>query len=150
MSAKLAITPAAGGVTQPSFAAEAASGPRAEPFTTARYDALLKEGKPFFMNLTAAWCITCKVNERVALSSHAIAEAFERGRIAYLKGDWTTQNPEITAVLRQFGRAGVPLYVFYPGGGQQPRVLPQLLTESIVLDQIRTRTAAPKPSAKGA
>ena len=88
-----------------------------EPFTQARLDELKAQGRPVFVNLTAAWCITCKVNERVALKSGEVAEAFQAAGITYLKGDWTKPNPEITALLEHFGRAGVPLYLFYPGHG---------------------------------
>ena len=112
-----------------------------EPFTKARLDALRAEGKPVFVNMTAAWCITCKVNERLALRSASIARAFDSAGIVYLKGDWTKQNPEITAILQDFGRAGVPLYLFYPGGGAEPRILPQFLTESLVLDELKTKAA---------
>jgi thiol:disulfide interchange protein DsbD len=123
----------------------------AEPFTQSRLDALKAEGRPVFVNLTAAWCITCKVNERVALKSPIVAQAFLSGGVAYLKGDWTRANPEITELLRRFGRAGVPLYLFYPGSGQEPRVLPQILTAGLVLDEIKAKPsiASPSPS-KGA
>src|SRR5262249_26448084 len=83
-----------------------------EPFTQRRLDELNAQGRPVFVNLTAAWCITCKVNERVALRSSTVAQAFQAGGIVYLKGDWTKANPEITALLEHFGRAGVPLYLF--------------------------------------
>jgi thiol:disulfide interchange protein len=101
--------------------------------------------------LTAAWCITCKVNERVALKSPTVAQAFRTGGVAYLKGDWTRANPEITELLRRFGRAGVPLYLYYPGRGQEPRVLPQILTAGLVLDEIKAQPviASPLPG-KGA
>ncbi len=66
-----------------------------------------------FVNFTAAWCITCLVNERVALHSPAVAEAFARKGVVYLKADWTSKSPEIAAVLESFGRSGVPLYVVY-------------------------------------
>ncbi len=127
-----------------------ASALQEEPFTQARLDALQAEGRPVFVNLTAAWCITCKVNERVALKSSEVAQAFKAGGIAYLKGDWTKANPEITALLEQFGRAGVPLYLFYPGHGAKPHVLPQLLTAGLVLDEIKTQAATISPSNKGA
>ncbi len=103
-----------------------------------------------FVNLTAAWCITCKVNERVALRSNAVVQAFQAGGIVYLKGDWTRANPEITDLLQRFGRAGVPLYLFYPGRGAEPHVLPQLLTTGVVLDEIKTQSAVTSPSMKGA
>ncbi len=144
------LTPVAGDRAGPTAAAAETSGPRSEPFTAARLGALIDEGRPVFINFTAAWCITCKVNERVALHSDEVATAFEKGRIVYLKGDWTRQNPEITEVLTRFGRAGVPLYLFYPGGGQEPRVLPQILTESIVLDEIASLSAIKPLATKGA
>ncbi len=122
-----------------------------EPFTQARLDELQAAGRPVFVNLTAAWCITCKVNERVALKSSAVAETFQKEGITYLKGDWTRANPEITDLLRRFGRAGVPLYLFYPGRGQEPRVLPQILTAGLVVEEIKIAPviASPSPS-KGA
>jgi thiol:disulfide interchange protein DsbD len=122
-----------------------------EPFTKARLDELQAAGQPVFVNLTAAWCITCKVNERVALKSSAVTQAFRSGGITYLKGDWTRANPEITDLLKSFDRAGVPLYLFYPGHHQKPRVLPQILTAGLVLDEIKAQPmiASPSPS-KGA
>ena len=122
-----------------------------EPFTKARLDQLRAEGRPVFVNLTAAWCITCKVNERVALKTNAVTQAFRSGGITYLKGDWTRANPEITDLLKSFDRAGVPLYLFYPGHGQEPRVLPQILTAGLVLEEIKAQPviASPAPS-KGA
>jgi thiol:disulfide interchange protein DsbD len=122
-----------------------------EPFTKARLESLQAEGRPVFVNLTAAWCITCKVNERVALKSSAVAQAFQSAGIVYLKGDWTRSNPEITELLQRFGRAGVPLYLFYPGRGGEPRILPQLLTSSLVLEEIKTESAiSTSAPAKGA
>ena len=106
-----------------------------EPFTQARLDQLRGEGRPVFLNMTAAWCITCLVNERTVLSTDAVAGALADRGILYLKGDWTNQNPEITRLLERHGRNGVPLYVLYPAGGE-PVVLPQLLTQSIVLDAV--------------
>lgn len=104
-----------------------------EPFSLARLEALRDEGRPVFVNLTAAWCITCKVNEEVALKSEGFRQALARGNIAYLIGDWTNQDPEISRMLERFGRAGVPLYLLYPPGGGQPEVLPQILTEGMML-----------------
>jgi thiol:disulfide interchange protein DsbD len=73
------------------------------------------------------------VNERVAISSDTVQQAFTDRRVVYLKGDWTRQDPAITEYLRQNGRDGVPLYVFYPADGGAPSVLPQILTENTVL-----------------
>lgn len=100
-----------------------------EPYSAERLETLRTEGKAVFLNFTAAWCITCLVNERVALNQPEIRTAFEAAGITYLKGDWTNQDPAITAKLAEFGRSGVPLYVFYPAGSEAaPLVLPQILT----------------------
>lgn len=108
-----------------------------ESYSRQKFEALRAEGRPVFLNFTAAWCITCLVNERVALNRPDVAEAFQTGDVTYLKGDWTNQDAEITAKLEEFGRSGVPLYVFYPAGrDSQPVVLPQLLTVDIVLGGI--------------
>jgi thiol:disulfide interchange protein DsbD len=106
-----------------------------EPFTTQRLAALEAEGKPVFVNLTASWCVTCLVNERVALDSEAVRQAFAERGVVPLKGDWTSQNPEITRFLQQFGRSGVPLYLLYIGRGE-PVILPQILTAASVLDAL--------------
>ena len=117
-----------------SVATSDATGLPIVPFSEERIASLQGEGRPVFVNLTAAWCITCKVNERVALASPRIRDAFSSGRIAYVKGDWTRQDPKITRFLQAHGRAGVPLYLIYPGRkGAVPRILDQVLTESAVL-----------------
>ncbi len=107
-----------------------------EPFSAARLESLRAQGRPVFVDMTAAWCFTCLVNERVALSPQPVRDAFARRDVAYLKGDWTRQDPEITAFLRAHGRDGVPLYVYYPPGGTAA-VLPQILTPSGVLAALR-------------
>jgi thiol:disulfide interchange protein len=105
----------------------------AEAYTPQRLAELRAAGKPVFVNMTAAWCVTCLVNERVAISTEAVRKAFAASGVTYLKGDWTRQDPRITAFLQQNGRDGVPLYVFFPAGGRQPEVLPQILTEGDML-----------------
>ena len=127
------LTPmAAGG---PPARAGTQGGLNYEAFTPQRLAALRAEGKPVFVNLTAAWCVTCLVNERVALDTGAVRQAFAERGIVLLKGDWTSQNPEITQFLQQFGRSGVPLYLLYSGSGE-PVVLPQILTAASVLDTV--------------
>ncbi len=101
-----------------------------EAWSEARVAALQAEGRPVFVNLTAAWCITCKVNERVALDTEATRAAFAARNVAVLVGDWTRGDPAITALLRRHGRDGVPLYLLYPPGGGEAAVLPQILTEA--------------------
>ncbi len=114
----------------------AAPGPGAEAWSAERVAALQAEGRTVFVNATAAWCITCQVNERVALRAEAVRTAFAARGVAYLKADWTAGDPAITALLRAHGRDGVPLYLVYPAGGGAPELLPQLLTEGIVLRAI--------------
>ena len=113
--------------------AGAAAEASAEAYSPERLAALRAAGKPVFVNMTAAWCVTCLVNERVAISTDAVRAAFAAGGVTYLKGDWTRQDPAIGAFLRQNGRDGVPLYVFFPGHNGRPEVLPQILTEGEVL-----------------
>ena len=108
----------------------------AEHFTADRLASLRAEGRPVFVNMTAAWCVTCLVNERVALSPEKVRAAFAQHGVAYLKGDWTTGDPAITAFLRTHARDGVPLYVLYPAGSAAPTVLPQILTEATVLSEL--------------
>jgi len=110
-------------------------GLRYERFSPSRLDALTAERHPVFVNLTAAWCITCLVNERATLNTAAVRQAFAEHQIVALKGDWTRQDPEITAWLQKFGRSGVPLYLLYDRSGT-PNVLPQILTRSEMLDAI--------------
>jgi thiol:disulfide interchange protein len=108
-----------------------------EPYNAARLAALRAEGKPVFVNMTAAWCITCLVNERVALDSEVIADALAEKGVTYLKGDWTNNDPAITAVLREYNTSGVPLYLMFPADSTRPaEVLPQILSESIVLEAL--------------
>jgi thiol:disulfide interchange protein DsbD len=109
-----------------------------EPYSQARLDELLLEGKPVFLNFTASWCISCLVNERVALSDGNVKETFAQEGIIYLKGDWTNRDLAITQFLQKFNRSGVPLYVFYPAGkSDQPVELPQILTPDIVISAVK-------------
>ena len=113
-----------------------------EPFSEARLAELLNEGKPVFLNFTASWCISCLVNERVALSDASVKTTFNDNGITYLKGDWTKRDLEITNFLKKFNRSGVPLYVFYPAGkAGEPAELPQILTPDIVISAV-TKTSS--------
>src|SRR5690606_25804606 len=109
-----------------------------EPWSAARLAELRAAGQPVFVNMTASWCITCLVNERRVLSSAAITEAMSELGITYLKGDWTNNDPAITAVLKEFRTSGVPLYLLYPADPAAPaEVLPQILTENTVLEAMQ-------------
>jgi len=114
--------------TEPAEAVRTESPLAAEPFSEARLAQLRAEGAPVFVYFTADWCLTCKVNERGAMASDAVAQAFRARNIRVLAGDWTRGDPAIGRFLEQHGRSGVPLYLFYPAGGGAPEVLPQLLT----------------------
>ena len=111
------------------------------PFSRARVAELRAEGKPVFIDFTATWCITCQVNKRVALNDTEVLLHFADMKIERLKADWTMQNPEITAALAEFGRNGVPLYVYYPPRGEGI-ILPEILTPSIVLAAINPASVA--------
>ena len=103
-------------------------------FTRASLAQLRAEGKPVFVNMTAAWCITCLANEQTTLNTDRVVTAMQDMGITYMKGDWTNQDPEISRILDEFDRPSVPLYVLYPGAGRDPVILPQILTPSIVVD----------------
>ena len=118
---------------QPAADTTLASLESAEPFTSGRLADLRAEGRPVFVNMTAAWCVTCLINERVALSPPAVRAAFAARHVTYLLGDWTREDPAVTRFLQEQGRDGVPLYMFYPAGGGAPVVLPQILTEATLL-----------------
>ncbi|WP_269619979.1 protein-disulfide reductase DsbD family protein [Zhongshania sp. BJYM1] len=94
---------------------------------------LQRDAQPIFLNVTADWCITCLANERVALSSDKIKDRFKDLGLRYVKADWTNQDDDITQLLAAYERSGVPLYVYFPGGNQEPIVLPQLLSVDALL-----------------
>jgi thiol:disulfide interchange protein len=113
-----------------------------QPFSQSRLEMLRAGGRPVFVDFTAAWCITCKVNERIALADASVVRAFLDRRVATLRADWTRQDADITRTLEANGRAGVPLYLFYPKPGangerEPPVVLPQLLTAASILSEVR-------------
>lgn len=112
-------------------------GPIWESFSASRLAELRADKRPVFINFSAAWCITCLANERMALSSPKVAARFKEKGLIYLKGDWTNQDPEITKALAAFGRSGVPLYVLYPPIPKAgPIILPQVLTETLLLERL--------------
>lgn len=108
-----------------------------QPWSAEAVERARAEGKPVFVNFTAAWCITCLVNERTALATDAVQAKFDSAGVVRLKGDWTRRDKAITDALAGFGRSGVPLYIVYPADkAQPPRVLPQILTEAGVLAEL--------------
>ena len=108
-----------------------------EPFSVERRDALRAAGTPVFIDFTAAWCLSCQVNERVALGTPAVRAKLREHGVALLKADWTRRDDRITEALASYGRQGVPLYVLY--GREKdapPRLLPEVLTPGIVLEAL--------------
>ncbi|KQM84823.1 thiol:disulfide interchange protein [Sphingomonas sp. Leaf22] len=108
----------------------------AEPFSEARLAALRAEGKPVFAYFTADWCLTCKVNERAAIETRAVADAFGKGGVKVLVGDWTDGDPVLGRFIEAHNRAGVPLYLYYAPGSRDARVLPQVLTPATLTDLV--------------
>ncbi len=108
-----------------------------QPYSRAAVERWLAEGKPVFIDFTADWCLTCKYNERVAINRPAVRTKIAELGIVPVRADWTNANPEITAALKALNRVGVPVYVVYPAGRpEEPIVLPELLTEAIVLEAL--------------
>jgi thiol:disulfide interchange protein DsbD len=107
------------------------------PFSQEEVENTLARGQPVFVDFTAAWCLTCQVNERVVLSTETVQSAFRQWNVSLFKADWTRQDPEITAALEHLDRNGVPVYALYSGvPGTRPHLLPAILTEQIVLDAL--------------
>lgn len=107
-----------------------------EPFSPEKVKTLRTEGRTVFVDFTAAWCLSCQVNKKVAFGSADVVAAFRDRNIAAIKADWTSRDETITRALAEFGRNSVPLYVLYPSDGGDPIVLPEILTPGIVLDAI--------------
>lgn len=105
------------------------------------------EGRPVFVDFTADWCITCKANEANAINREDVSNTFKKLGYATLKGDWTNADPKITAVLSEFKRSGVPLYVVYPAGSGKAELLPQVLTKEIVIEALERNAAGKKVAA---
>lgn len=112
------------------------SGLASSPWSAEAVQAVLSEGRPVLVNFTADWCVTCKINERTSLTTPGVKRAMDETRAVYLVGDWTRRDDAITAELQRHGRSGVPLYLFYRPGQTEPEVLPQLLTEGVVVEAL--------------
>jgi thiol:disulfide interchange protein len=109
----------------------------ADAWSEARVQAALASGRPVLVNFTADWCVSCKINEKTALASPVTAQALKAANAVYLEGDWTRRDDAITRELQRHGRSGVPLYLVYRPGQTGPRVLPQLLTDGVVVEALK-------------
>ena len=108
-----------------------------QPFSQEAVESTLAQGRPVFVDFTASWCLTCQVNKRLVLSRERILDAFRARNVALFMADWTRQDPHITEALATLGRSGVPVYALYAGNpGAMPRILPEVLTEQIVLNAL--------------
>jgi thiol:disulfide interchange protein DsbD len=108
--------------------------------------ALTAGGTPVFVDFTAAWCVTCQVNKRIALNSDSVVKAFAERGVVTMRADWTRMDPRITETLAALGRNAVPVYALYIPGESGPRLLPEVLTPSLVVEQLAGLPAAAKPA----
>ena len=115
---------------------EAAASLGEEAWSPARVAELQVEGRPIFIDFTASWCVTCQVNKATSLTSARVIEAMRENDVAFLTADWTNRDDLIAAELARYGRAGVPLYLYFPAGASTPEILPQILTPDIVLEAL--------------
>ncbi len=137
----------AAGITAPKEFAEApapavaeraseGSAPRSgvwKPWSADAVQHSLAAGQSVFVDFTASWCLSCQVNERVALDQPSVQKAFQEANVVLLKADWTREDPAITEALAALGRSGVPVYAVYTPGQSDPQLLPQVLTPGIVV-----------------
>ena len=118
------------------YPSQAAIAHEAEAWSTARVTQLQAENRPIFVDFTAAWCVTCKVNEKVVLDQNRTQKLFADTNTAFLIADWTNKNDTIAQELAKYGRAGVPLYLVYNQNSVNPAILPQVLTYDVIKDAI--------------
>lgn len=124
-------------VPSSAFSGTTADGIFWEPFSPERVIEIQGQGKPLLIDFTAAWCLSCKVNERVAFGAAEVQDRLKALAVVTMKADWTSRDQRITRALAQFGRNSVPLYVLYSGKtGEAPVVFPELLTPGIVIEAL--------------
>jgi thiol:disulfide interchange protein len=117
---------------------QAATSSRWQAYNPELVASLRAQGQPIFINLTADWCLTCLANEKIALHTEAVEKTFDELNVATIKGDWTNTDPSITALLQEYGRSGVPLYLWFPANStEKATILPQLLSQDLLLKVLK-------------
>jgi thiol:disulfide interchange protein DsbD len=131
---------------QPAQRLAADTGGAWQPWSETRVQAALAEGKPVFVDFTAAWCVTCQVNKRLVLTEREVEQRFVELNVTRLRADWTNRDAAISAALARMNRSGVPVYALYSPAQREPRLLPEVLTRSIVLEALQgaATPAAPR------
>jgi thiol:disulfide interchange protein len=114
-----------------------------QPWSADAVQHALAAGQPVFIDFTASWCLSCQVNERVALNQPEVQQAFTAANVALFRADWTREDASITQALTSLGRSGVPVYALYTPGQSDPQLLPQVLTPGIVVDAL---SKLPRPA----
>jgi thiol:disulfide interchange protein len=132
---ELAVAPGPAASAQPSSETSAARSTW-QPWSADAVQHALAAGQPVFVDFTAGWCLSCQVNERVALDQTSVMQAFAAANVALFRADWTREDPAITQQLTALGRSGVPVYALYTPGQSDPELLPQVLTPGIVTDAL--------------
>jgi thiol:disulfide interchange protein DsbD len=124
--------------SQPSVSSLEGDGVRStwQPWSAEAVQQAQAAGRPVFVDFTASWCLSCQVNERVALQKPEVQAAFAAKHVLLLKADWTRHDEKITQALVAMGRSGVPAYAYYAAGEKSPRLLPEALTPGIVLEYL--------------
>jgi thiol:disulfide interchange protein len=124
--------------------APAAQAARAEPasgtwlpYDETRLAELSAQGRPVFVDFTAAWCVSCQVNKRLVLNHDQTISGFEQSKVVLMRADWTRRDPVITQALARLGRNGVPVYVLFRPG-REPLLLPEILSQQVVRDALAT------------
>lgn len=121
-----------------------------QPFFLTKLEEDLSNDRTVFIDFTADWCLTCKVNEHTVMTDQRVVDEFRKNDIVAIRADWTNRNPDITKLLAKFGRSGVPLYVIFPAGRPtEPIVLPEVITTGIVIDAIGRANSLPSASVGG-
>lgn len=109
-----------------------------QPFSNTALEAAENQGKPVFVDFTAAWCLSCQVNEKAMLEDKSVEQELLRRHNVLPRADWTRYDPEITTALDRSAESGVPTYFVFPGiTDESAHVLPEFLTRRMVLDAIR-------------